>query len=519
MAPTAKAPSQKALTVMPHELTFFMETPDITSIVHACKYVVAHPTNYKLLSIKGRLELADGTVIEPVIRLDSLHVDLCRKIGNTRFALKKSSKKIILETIHSIFHRSQNLVGDSDDEAVLLSVVCGRRDILVNRFIGVCFSETFVGRIKQSTQDKGRSDYEVGDGAKGERLYREMMDIVNNDSATEHNCFLLPEGDARVIAVFTDRFNGYLESAGAEDASNPTSEKIKAWQELPQLFKDLKKVYDVMHENYFKSGSNEPDAMEFTALALKKTGMTTTISKLNAYYFFVLGWCAGDVMKAFTAFLDIRFVGEKARDSPKKTPDSKKQRIDEMKTLIASNDLAAGLVDDRMKQNSLMKGLENNANRLLKEVQGEKDRKSKLLTELSKLSRVKPKYQNDLHQHTVATLQKQISEYDASITTIEATKQCAKDELNVAYQGIAESSDKPAAIDVFATPASRRSSIASTSSALDESSTFVPLAALGSVETAGPNTPDTDDDVDDKCDSDEAVVDGSNDDVSVDLLA
>jgi hypothetical protein len=223
---------------------------------------------------------------------------------------------------------------------------------------------------------------------------------------------------------------------------------------------------------------------------------------LNAYYFFVLGWCAGDVMQAFTAFLNIAYVGEK--DSPKKTPENKKQRTNEMKTLIASNDLSASLMDDRMKRNSLVKGLENNANRLLKAVQGERDRKSNMLFELSKLSRVKPKHQNDLHRSTVSALVKVISEHDTSITTMEMSMQHASDELSIAYQEIAESWDKPAGVDAFNTPASRRLSIASSA---HKSTTSVPLAAFGSGTTSSPSTPDSDefnDDDNDKDNSDDS---------------
>jgi hypothetical protein len=202
MAPLPNASSKKALVDMPKALTFFMESDDIRLVKKACTYVVAHPTNHMLVAIQGRLVLADGTVTEPEISLNSLHVDLIRTIGCTRFGLKtrKVPKKHVLELIHNMAHRAKDLVGDSDDENVLLSVVCGRRDILVNRFIGLCFSETYVGRIKKSTQNKNRSDYEVGDGAKGERLYHEMMGIMNDNNAVEHKCFIQLEGDAKANA-------------------------------------------------------------------------------------------------------------------------------------------------------------------------------------------------------------------------------------------------------------------------------------------------------------------------------
>jgi hypothetical protein len=110
----------------------------------------------------------------------------------------------------------------------------------------------------------------------------------------------------------------------------------------------------------------------------------------------------------------------------------------------------------------------------------------------------------------VSALVKEISEHEASITTMEMSMQHAKDELSIVYHEMAESSDKPAAVAAFNTPASRRSSIASSSA--QESTTSVPFAVFGSGTTSRPRTPDSDefnaddDDDDDDIDDDNSAA-------------
>jgi hypothetical protein len=157
---------------------------------------------------------------------------------------------------------------------------------------------------------------ESGDGAKSERLYQDMATIINDNNAVEHKCYTLLEGPAHVVTGFAEMYDEYRETAGGEDAAMPTNAKVE-WKELPLLFKTLKKVYDVMHADYTKSGHHEPDAMKYTDRARKAVGVKSTITALNAYYFFVLAWCHGDVMKSFNAFLDVKFVGEVVTSPPK----------------------------------------------------------------------------------------------------------------------------------------------------------------------------------------------------------
>jgi hypothetical protein len=297
-----------------------------------------------------------------------------------------------------------------------------------------------------------------------------------------------------------------METAGGEDASKPTNAKV-GWKELPLLFKTLKKVYDVMHADYTKSGHHEPDAMQYTERARKAVGVKSTITALNAYYFFVLAWCHGDVMKSFNAFLDVKFVGEVVTSPPKSS--AKKQKTDDFQAMIQSSTMHTSVMDDRLKHNSMLKGLENRVNRLQQSIKTMGNRKVKMIRELAKMSRVKPKYRDELHQSSVKALNDEAAKIEIEINEMKLCLVEAEAELNVVYKR-AENNSSKRLQDIgavsFTTPASSHN--ASSHNSNDS------LLEVGGLKVTGCTSPYPDSDDDEEFvtnNNDDELSDGDND--------
>jgi uncharacterized coiled-coil protein SlyX len=503
------APIVKKVKEMPEELSFFMETPDIKGVMSACRYLVTHPTDPKGVAIQGRVVGANGVIHEPLIKLDLLDTDLCRKIaGRFSIASRKLSKTAIVQLLNAMKGRAGEMqdradgLGDNTDDEIVVADTLGRRDILVNRFIGIALSPEYIERIKHTTQRKTAANMETGDGAKSERLYQEMAGIINDNDAVEHLSPLPLDGKGRTVAPFGALYCEYMENAGDEDASKPTTAKV-TWQELPVIFKNLKKVYDTMYTDYFKSGHHEPDAMKYTDRARSVNGVKRSITALNAYYFFVQCWCDGDVMNAFTAFLATKFVGEAASSPKSFQASAKKQRTDELSAILLSNSVQTNVMDNRFKSNALLKVQERKVCRLEQDLAIQGDRRFQIVRDRSKMMRMKEKHRNSLFESNMEELSGEIGKYDITIAKIEDELRVAAAKLESMTESI-QASDTTVPVTTFETPSvSRRSSIDSTPS--------IPLRIVGRPNTPIANSDDEDDDNEGNVDVETVASDDDND--------
>jgi hypothetical protein len=248
----------------------------------------------------------------------------------------------------------------------------------------------------------------------------------------------------------------------------------------------LKKVYDTMYTDYFKSGSHEPDAMKYTDRARSVNGVKRSITALNAYYFFVQCWCDGDVMNAFTAFLETKFVGEAGSSPKSKQPSLKKQRTDELSAMLLSNSVETKVLDNRFNYNALLKVLQQKVSSLEQDLATQGDRRFQIVRDRSKMMLMKEKHRNDLFESNLAGLSSEISKYDIKIGKIEDELCIAVAKLDEMAESMRESATRPL-VAAFETPSfSRRSSIDSTPS--------LPLKHVGRPSTPIANSDDDDDD-------------------------
>jgi hypothetical protein len=129
--------------------------------------------------------------------------------------------------------------------------------------------------------------------------------------------------------------------------------------------------------------------------------------------------------------------------------------------MLQSNTMNTSIVNDRLKHNSMLKGLENRVNRLEQNIKTIGDRKVKMIRELAKMSRVKPKYRDELHQSSVKALNDEATKDEIEIDEMKLCLVEAVAELNAAYNR-ANNNSLEHLQDIGAvsltTPTSRRSS-------------------------------------------------------------
>jgi hypothetical protein len=235
---------------LPTELEYLMSDA-IRDVEQARQYIVVYPNEVKKTALKGHVVLPDGTINAPEFCLEDFTTVLCRKIVEKKFSMRKSMKKSDIQRELYIMKTGEvSLPADDDDDN---SKAFARHCIVVNRFIGLIFGPEYKDQLEEITKRKVRNDHECGAGSNDQNFYEKLAEIINDNKHDAHR-FYLPF-DAPCKDKHPDYCN-YMESYSAEECQSNETITTTTWRDLKDILAYLMKVYDVMDENYTKSGDS-----------------------------------------------------------------------------------------------------------------------------------------------------------------------------------------------------------------------------------------------------------------------
>jgi hypothetical protein len=209
--------------------------------------------------------------------------------------------------------------------------------IVVNRLVTILFHPTYRPSFEKMNGNKGHVEFDVTMGPNNKFFWQDVLDCLNDNNNPDKvlEKFIPMEESC----VDLDRYIKYAFEAGDKSPSLPLPEPTTV-ANLQDVLKQLLDVRLRMETNMGNTGTNENDAMKYTAAALSKVGVARKISPFSAYYFFMLCDCNKSVLKTLTKSLPQNLMGSKPAkksgdaDADAKTPRS--SRKEELKCLTDS---------------------------------------------------------------------------------------------------------------------------------------------------------------------------------------
>lgn len=235
---------------------------------------------------------ADGNVELFEMKLKDLDATLIRsivgKIGGKRTPTKESNIEVIKALLsgNPAFEHLEKTFDKKDEEEDDDAVDGKEKARIVMRFIGVIFSDGFRDAFSKINDKKDRTDLEtLGD------FYTDVANVVVDNTSEAHNNVLPPEG-----SKYDDFYKTYLsenkfkvtDDIYPSTAIGPEAVKYVTADRLKKMLAHLLKVRKVIKQNMEKSGTNNPDPMEFAAVAIRTAKVPLYITKLASFYFHVL---------------------------------------------------------------------------------------------------------------------------------------------------------------------------------------------------------------------------------------
>lgn len=127
------------------------------------------------------------------------------------------------------------------------------------RIVTALFTNEILPDFSKVNDRKDRRDYETGNGANNERLFRKISEMVNDTDSTELDELILPNnpGDEHITAAVDD------------DGVNPKDFTQQSWQSVAKVVHKFTKARKAFVTNMTLSGTHDSDTWNFIEPTLK----------------------------------------------------------------------------------------------------------------------------------------------------------------------------------------------------------------------------------------------------------
>ena len=150
------------------------------------------------------------------------------------------------------------------------------------RLIGILFSPRFRDRFRDLTKRKDREDFENGEGPNNVNFYADVLEVLHDDSASEHKSLLPCENEQ-----YEEDYDQVLESIPEEEhPKTPIQQKYYA-KSIKQQIDKLKSVRQAMIEIMEESGRHKDRPDQYAVAAIKRKKHGGSVDPRVAYYFYM----------------------------------------------------------------------------------------------------------------------------------------------------------------------------------------------------------------------------------------
>ena len=217
--------------------------------------------------------------------LKAFTVEQLRKIAQKIGLGRMKTKKDIIEKLENVVATKMlGLITDATKRKnERLKKFQSVTRILV-RFIGVVFHEDYSVMYANLNNNKSRKDMESGPGAKNERFFANIAEIVNDDTSHYHRQLLSDSENSNYPCTDYDSYVSEL--LVHTDNSTPMDEKVE-WKELKSYNNMLHKARSIMVDNMTVSGNHDSDPYTYTANAISQCSVKASLSQTVLFYFFM----------------------------------------------------------------------------------------------------------------------------------------------------------------------------------------------------------------------------------------
>jgi hypothetical protein len=171
------------------------------------------------------------------------------------------------------------------------------------RIVTALFTNEILPDFSKINDRKDRRDFETGNGANNERLFRKLSEMVNDTDSTELDELILPNnpGDEHITAAVDD------------DGVNPKDFTVQSWQSVAKVIHKLTKARKGVVTNMTLSGTHDSDTWNFIEPALK-TSKVSGLNPIELYYFVMHCKAHPEVDAVFSIFLEEGIKCESTED-------------------------------------------------------------------------------------------------------------------------------------------------------------------------------------------------------------
>jgi hypothetical protein len=171
------------------------------------------------------------------------------------------------------------------------------------RIVTALFTNEILPDISKINARNDRRDFETGNGANNERLFRELSEMVNDTDSTELDELILPNnpGDQHITAAVED------------DGVNPKDFNQQSWQSVAKVIHKFAKARKGVVTNMTLSETHDSDTWNFIEPALK-TSKVSGLNPIEVYYFVMHCKAHPEVDAVFDVFLEEGIKCESTED-------------------------------------------------------------------------------------------------------------------------------------------------------------------------------------------------------------